>query len=104
MSNAETLDARLLQAFPLPEVAEDSGKEDRGRLLVVAARRAYMCGATALFMAVSAMSIFAAFTLKRPMNPRAQVVVPDARVAGLTAGVRCRTAIAPVAQRLDPGP
>ena len=38
MSNAETLDARLLQAFPLPEVPEDSGKEDRGRLLVVAGR------------------------------------------------------------------
>ena len=39
MSGTLRLDADLLRDFPLPHVAEDSSKEDRGRLLVIAGSR-----------------------------------------------------------------
>ena len=34
--SAETLDRALLGRFPLPHLPEESDKEDRGRLLVIA--------------------------------------------------------------------
>jgi NAD(P)H-hydrate repair Nnr-like enzyme with NAD(P)H-hydrate dehydratase domain len=39
MSNPVMIDADLLRRFPLPRVPEDSGKEERGRLLVIAGSR-----------------------------------------------------------------
>ena len=83
MINAETLDARLLQAFPLPHVPEDSGKEDRGRLLVIAGSRelagaALLAGMAALRAGAGKLQIGTARSIAAPLA----VAVPEARVIG----------------------
>lgn len=81
--NPETIDARLLQAYPLPQVAEDSGKEDRGRLLVIAGSRelagaARLAGIAALRAGAGKLQIGTARSISSPLA----VAVPEARVIG----------------------
>jgi len=83
MSGPERLDAGLLGGFPLPEVAEDSGKEDRGRLLVVAGSRelagaALLAGVAALRAGAGKLQIGTAQSIAAPLA----VAVPEARVIG----------------------
>lgn len=83
MSGIETVDAALLARFPLPHVPEDSGKEDRGRLLVIAGSRelagaALLAGIAALRAGAGKLQIGTAASIAAPMA----VAVPEARVIG----------------------
>lgn len=83
MSEAEPLDAALLGDFPLPHVPEDSGKEDRGRLLVIAgsgelAGAALLAGRAALRAGAGKLQIGTAQSNAAPLA----VAVPEARVIG----------------------
>lgn len=83
MSKAERIDRELLGAFPLPLVAEDSGKEDRGRLLVIAGSRelagaARLAGVAALRAGAGKLQIGTAGSIAAPLA----VAVPEARVIG----------------------
>jgi ADP-dependent NAD(P)H-hydrate dehydratase len=77
------IDPDLLCAFPLPRVAEDSGKEDRGRLLVIAGSRelagaARLAGEAALRAGAGKLQIGTAWSIAAPLA----VAVPEARVIG----------------------
>lgn len=79
----ERLDRDLLDSHPLPEVAEDSSKEDRGRLLVVAGSRelpgaAYLAGVAALRAGAGKLQIATAASIAVPLG----VAIPEARVIG----------------------
>jgi hydroxyethylthiazole kinase-like uncharacterized protein yjeF len=83
------LDARLLRGWPLPEVAQDADKEDRGRVLVVGGSReiggAVLLAATAALRAGAGKLVIAtAQSVAAPLALR----VPEARVIALpeTAG------------------
>jgi hydroxyethylthiazole kinase-like uncharacterized protein yjeF len=81
MSKIEPLDADLLGTFPLPHVPEDSGKEDRGRLLVIAGSRelagaALLAGIAALRAGAGKLQIGTARSIAAPLA----VAVPEARV------------------------
>ena len=83
MSRAERLDRDLLDDFPLPEVAEDSGKEDRGRLLAIAGSRelagaALLAGLAALRAGAGKLQIGTAQSIAAPLA----VAMPEARVIG----------------------
>ncbi len=83
MSEVERLDAALLREFPLPHVPEDSGKEDRGRLLVVAGSRelagaALLAGRAALRAGAGKLQIGTARSIAAPLA----VAMPEARVIG----------------------
>src|SRR5687767_9454712 len=83
MSEPERLDAALLGEFPLPHVPEDSGKEDRGRLLVIAGSRAVagaalLAGRAALRAGAGKLQIGTARSIAAPLA----VAVPEARVIG----------------------
>jgi len=83
MSEPERLDAALLGEFPLPHVPEDSGKEDRGRLLVIAGSRelagaALLAGRAALRAGAGKLQIGTARSIAAPLA----VAVPEARVIG----------------------
>lgn len=83
MSEPELIDAALLRRFPLPNVAEDSGKEDRGRLLVIAGSRelagaALLAGVAALRSGAGKLQIGTAASIAAPLA----VAVPEARVIG----------------------
>ena len=83
MSEIERLDAALLSQFPLPYVPEDSGKEDRGRLLVIAGSRelagaALLAGRAALRAGAGKLQIGTARSIAAPLA----VAVPEARVIG----------------------
>ena len=83
MSAIETLDAELLRAFPLPHVAEDSGKEERGRLLVIAGSRelagaALLAGRAALRAGAGKLQIGTAQSIAAPLA----VAIPESRVIG----------------------
>ena len=83
MKRAEPLDAKLLREFPLPHVAEDSSKEDRGRLLVIAGSRelagaALLAGKAALRAGAGKLQIGTAATIAAPLA----VAMPEARVIG----------------------
>jgi len=83
MSKAERLDRDLLRAFPLPRVAEDSGKEDRGRLLVIAGSRelagaALLAGTAALRAGAGKLQIGTAQSIAAALA----VAMPEARVIG----------------------
>lgn len=83
MSEAERLDAALLGDFPLPHVAEDSGKEERGRLLVIAGSRelagaARLAGIAALRAGAGKLQIGTARSIAAPLA----VAMPEARVIG----------------------
>jgi hydroxyethylthiazole kinase-like uncharacterized protein yjeF len=79
----ERLDPDLLRDFPLPHVPEDSGKEDRGRLLVIAGSRelagaALLAGIAALRAGAGKLQIGTARSIGAPLA----VAVPEARVIG----------------------
>ncbi len=83
MSGAERIDRALLEAFPLPKVAEDSSKEDRGRLLVIAGSRelagaALLAGTAALRAGAGKLQIGTAQSIAAPLA----VAMPEARVIG----------------------
>jgi ADP-dependent NAD(P)H-hydrate dehydratase len=85
VSDVERLDRALLRrAFPLPEVAEDSDKEDRGRLLVVGGSRelagaALLAGLAALRAGAGKLQIATA----RGIAPGLGIAMPEARIVGL---------------------
>ncbi|HEV2866607.1 MAG TPA: NAD(P)H-hydrate dehydratase [Allosphingosinicella sp.] len=81
MTNPQAIDEELLRKFPLPHVAEDSGKEDRGRLLVIAGSRelagaALLAGIAALRAGAGKLQIGTAASIA----PALAVAVPEARV------------------------
>ena len=83
MSEPQLIDSELLRRFPLPHVAEDSGKEDRGRLLVIAGSRelagaALLAGVAALRAGAGKLQIGTAASISAPLA----VAVPEARVIG----------------------
>jgi hydroxyethylthiazole kinase-like uncharacterized protein yjeF len=83
MSGAEVLDRALLDRFPLPDHSEESSKEDRGRLLVVAGSRelagaAYLAGIAALRAGAGKLQIATAASVSVQLG----VAVPEARVIG----------------------
>ena len=80
-SGAFTLDANLLRDFPLPDHPVDSGKEDRGRLLVVAGSRelagaALLAGTAALRAGAGKLQIGTAASIAASVA----VAMPEARV------------------------
>ncbi|HYG30381.1 MAG TPA: NAD(P)H-hydrate dehydratase [Allosphingosinicella sp.] len=83
MTSLEELDRALLERFPLPEHPEESSKEDRGRLLVVAGSRelpgaAYLAGIGALRAGAGKLQIATAASIAVQLG----VAVPEARVIG----------------------
>ena len=83
MTAADTLDRALLGRFPLPDHPEDSSKEDRGRLLVVAGSRelpgaALLAGIAALRAGAGKLQIATA----RSVAVQLGVAIPEARVVG----------------------
>lgn len=89
---ATVLDARALKAWPLPVVADDADKEDRGRILVVAGSReipgAALLAATAALRAGAGKLVIATAASVAPgmalCMPEARVVaLPETRAGGL---------------------
>lgn len=83
MTKAIDLDASSLARFPLPRVSEDAGKEERGRLLVIAGSRelagaALLAGVAALRAGAGKLQIGTAASLATALA----VAVPEARVIG----------------------
>ncbi len=77
------LDSERLRDFPLPHVPDDAGKEDRGRLLVIAGSRelagaALLAGISALRVGAGKLQIGTALSIAAPLA----VAVPEARVIG----------------------
>jgi ADP-dependent NAD(P)H-hydrate dehydratase len=78
------LDAHLLRAWPLPQVAPDADKEDRGRVLVVAGSReipgaAILAGTAALRAGAGKLVIATAQSVAAHLA----IAVPEARVVAL---------------------
>ena len=83
MSAPVEIDEALLARHPLPPVAEDAGKEERGRLLVIAGSRelagaALLAGVAALRAGAGKLQIGTAASLATALA----VAVPEARVIG----------------------
>jgi hydroxyethylthiazole kinase-like uncharacterized protein yjeF len=83
VSEPSRLDRALLDRFPLPHVPEDSDKEDRGRLLVIAGSRelagaALLAGIAGLRAGAGKLQIATAESIAVPLA----VAVPEARVIG----------------------
>lgn len=83
MSGTQRLDRALLERFPLPRVPEDSDKEGRGRLLVIAGSRelagaALLAGVAGLRAGAGKLQIATATSVA----PLLAVAVPEARVIG----------------------
>ena len=83
MSKAIDIDPSLLARFPLPRIAEDAGKEERGRLLVIAGSRelagaALLAGVAALRAGAGKLQIGTAASLATALA----VAVPESRVIG----------------------
>jgi ADP-dependent NAD(P)H-hydrate dehydratase len=83
MSDPEALDRELLRRFPLPRHPEDSDKEERGRLLVVAGSRelagaALLAGTGGLRAGAGKLQIATGASVATALS----VAVPEARVVG----------------------
>ena len=83
MSDPEALDSDLLRRFPLPDHPEDSDKEDRGRLLVIAGSRelagaALLAGTGGLRAGAGKLQIATGSSVATLLG----VAVPEARVVG----------------------
>jgi len=83
VSEPQILNAGLLREFPLPQVTDDSSKEDRGRLLVIAGSRelagaALLAGRAALRAGAGKLQIGTAESIAAPLA----VAMPEARVIG----------------------
>ena len=81
MSGLAELDGALLRRFPLPEIPEDAGKEERGRLLVIAGSRelagaAMLAGVAALRAGAGKLQIGTA----QSVAPMLAAAVPEARI------------------------
>lgn len=81
MSDFLPLDREALESFPLPNHPEDSGKEDRGRLLVIAGSRelagaAVLAGTAALRAGAGKLQIGTAESIAVALA----VAMPEARV------------------------
>ncbi|MES2632233.1 MAG: NAD(P)H-hydrate dehydratase [Pseudomonadota bacterium] len=79
-----SLDAALLRTWPLPEIAPDADKEDRGQILVVAGSReiagaAMLAGTAAMRAGAGKLAIATAASVAVPLS----LHVPEARVIGL---------------------
>jgi hydroxyethylthiazole kinase-like uncharacterized protein yjeF len=84
MSEVRTLDADLLKDFPLPHHPDDSDKEERGRLLVIAGSRelagaALLAGIGGLRAGAGKLQIATAASI----SVQLAVAVPEARVVPL---------------------
>jgi ADP-dependent NAD(P)H-hydrate dehydratase len=85
MSEARALDRALLdREFPLPGISEDSDKEDRGRLLIVAGSRelagaALLAAIAGLRAGAGKLQIATAASIAIPLA----LAVPEARVVGI---------------------
>lgn len=93
------LDAHLLRHWPLPPVAEDADKEDRGRVLVVAGSReipgaALLAGIAALRAGAGKLVVATAQSVAQPLA----LALPEARVIALPE--TGRGALAPAAVEL----
>ncbi len=83
MSDAVALDAERLRSFPLPRLAEDGDKEERGRLLVVGGCRelpgaALLAGVAGLRAGAGKLQIVTADSIAVALG----IAVPEARVVG----------------------
>ncbi|HEX8222984.1 MAG TPA: NAD(P)H-hydrate dehydratase [Allosphingosinicella sp.] len=83
MSSPEALDRDLLRRFPLPDHPEDSDKEDRGRLLVIAGSRelagaALLAGTGGLRAGAGKLQIATGASVA----PGLAIAIPEARVVG----------------------
>jgi len=81
MSEAQDVDLALLKRFPLPRHADDAGKEDRGRLLVVAGSRqlpgaALLAGTAGLRAGCGKLQIATAESIAVQIG----IAIPEARV------------------------
>jgi hydroxyethylthiazole kinase-like uncharacterized protein yjeF len=96
------LDAALLRDFPLPDHPEDSGKEDRGRLLAIAGSRelvgaALLASTAALRAGAGKLQVATGASVAATLG----VALPEARVIGHEeAGDGCiaEAAIAPLVE------
>ena len=84
MTEPEVLDWELLRRFPLPEHPEDSDKEGRGRVLVIAGSRelagaAYLAGIGGLRAGAGKLQIVTAASISGNLG----IAIPEARVIGL---------------------
>ena len=83
MSSPEALDRELLRRFPLPRHPEDSDKEERGRLIVIAGSRelagaAMLAGTGGLRAGAGKLQIATGASVAATLS----VAVPEARVVG----------------------
>lgn len=83
MSDLQALDRNLLRRFPLPRHPEDSDKEERGRLLVIAGSRelagaAMLAGTGGLRAGAGKLQIATGASVAATLS----VAVPEARVVG----------------------
>jgi hydroxyethylthiazole kinase-like uncharacterized protein yjeF len=81
MSDPRTLDAALLEDFPLPHHPDDGDKEERGRILVIAGSRelpgaAILAAIAALRAGAGKLQIATAASVAVPIG----VAIPEARV------------------------
>jgi ADP-dependent NAD(P)H-hydrate dehydratase len=83
MSEPDWLDADLLRSFPLPPLAEDGDKDERGRLLVVAGSRevpgaALLAAVAGMRAGAGKLQIATAESVAIPLA----IAIPEARVVG----------------------
>jgi hydroxyethylthiazole kinase-like uncharacterized protein yjeF len=105
MSGAQALDRDLLRRFPLPDHPEDSDKEERGRLLVIAGSRelagaALLAGTGGLRAGAGKLQIATGASVA----PQLSVAVPEARVVGCPEtedGCIATAAIAPLLEAIE---
>lgn len=96
------LDLALLRDFPLPDHPEDSGKEDRGRLLAITGSRelvgaALLAGTAALRAGVGKLQVATGASVAASLG----VALPEARVIGhdeTADGGIAESAIAPLVE------
>lgn len=78
------VDARRLRAWPLPSIAEDADKEDRGRVLIIGGSReipgAVLLAATAALRAGAGKLVIAT---GQSIAPQLAAAMPEARVLAL---------------------
>ena len=84
MSDPAPLDAALLRTFPLPHLAEDGDKEERGRLLIVGGSRevpgaALLAGLAGMRAGAGKLQIATGASVAVALA----VAFPEARVVGL---------------------
>src|SRR4051812_22369804 len=84
VSDPAWLDASLLRAFPMPHLAEEGDKEDRGRLLIVGGSRevpgaAMLAGLAGLRAGAGKLQIATGSSIAIPLG----IAIPEARAIGL---------------------